>query len=134
MGKVILAIDQGTTSTRVVLIDAHSLNHLASHQIEFEQHYPKATYVEHDLHTIWKDTLTCIQESLKKVPHSSSQIVGIGITNQRETTCAFDRKGNPLARALVWQDKRTHDFCLEHKHDEARILYRDWETDRKSVV
>lgn len=107
----ILAIDQGTTSTRVVLIDPKTQKHLATHQIELKQHYPQPSYVEHDLNDIWQDTLICIREVLQKSKILASEILGIGITNQRETTCAFDKKGTPLAKAIVWQDKRTHEFC-----------------------
>jgi glycerol kinase len=121
MGNIILAIDQGTTSTRVVLIDANNLDHLSSHQIELQQHYPKPSYVEHDLNDIWRDTLICIEQSIKKNSAKFSDIVGIGITNQRETTCAFDKQGNPLAKAIVWQDKRTSEFCHEQKNHNDKI-------------
>jgi len=115
MKKFILAIDQGTTSTRVVIVDPENQSHLASHQVELPQHFPAPSQVEHDLKDIWNHTLTCIKEALIKAKITGADIAAIGITNQRETTCAFNKSGEPLARAIVWQDKRTADFCNTHK-------------------
>jgi glycerol kinase len=121
MKKFILAIDQGTTSTRVVIVDSDSLEHLCSHQIELPQHFPGPSMVEHDLNDIWNHTQICITQALSKGKIAGNQIAAIGITNQRETTCAFTKTGEPLARAIVWQDKRTADFCQTHKDKNENI-------------
>ncbi len=115
MKKFILAIDQGTTSTRVVIVNQENQNHLASHQVELPQYFPAPSQVEHDLNDIWNHTLVCIKEALLKAKITGESIAAIGITNQRETTCAFNKAGEPLARAIVWQDKRTAEFCNNHK-------------------
>lgn len=119
MKNYILAIDQGTTSTRVVIINQEDQQHLASHQIELKQHFPEPSFVEHDLNDIWNHTLLCIKEALTKAQLTGNDIAAIGITNQRETTCAFHRNGTPLARAIVWQDKRTTDFCQKHQEKDS---------------
>lgn len=121
MSKYILAIDQGTTSTRVVLVDAYSLNFVDIHQIELPQHFPAPSFVEHDLNDIWNHTNECIKEVLVKSKVDHKSILGIGITNQRETTCAFNKQGNALAKAIVWQDKRTASFCAQYKADSEKL-------------
>ena len=105
----ILAIDQGTTSSRAILFDA-SARPVASHSIEIQQHFPANGWVEHDAEEIWSTTLTCCRVAMKGV--SAHEIAGIGITNQRETAIAWDRAtGRPLHHAIVWQDRRTADRC-----------------------
>jgi len=105
----ILAIDQGTTSTRAILFDANA-RPLASHAIELRQIYPANGWVEHDAQEIWQATLSCCRAALKGVP--ASDVAAIGITNQRETTVIWDRiTGAPLHNAIVWQDRRTADRC-----------------------
>lgn len=116
MKKFILAIDQGTTSTRVVIIDQENQFHLSQHQIELPQLFPAPSQVEHNLNDIWNHTLSCIDHALKKANLTGSHIAAIGITNQRETTCAFNKDAKPLAPAIVWQDKRTADFCNLHQN------------------
>lgn len=109
----ILSIDQGTTGTRACLIDATSFSLLGQVSREYPQIYPKPSWVEHNLNDIWSTVEVTIKELLKNHNIQGQMIKAIGITNQRETTCAFDKKGTPLANAIVWQDRRTADFCQE---------------------
>src|SRR5690348_853308 len=117
----ILAIDQGTTSTRAILFDANA-KPVASHSIELKQIYPANGWVEHDAEEIWSATLACCRVALKGV--SAKEVAGIGITNQRETTVIWDKTtGAPLHNAIVWQDRRTADRCrrLKAKKLEPKI-------------
>lgn len=105
----ILAIDQGTTSTRAILFDA-ALRPLTQAQEEFPQHFPASGWVEHDPADLWRTTLSTIRAVLAKT--DPAKIACIGITNQRETTLIWDREtGIPIANAIVWQDRRTADTC-----------------------
>ncbi|MCM2323620.1 MAG: glycerol kinase GlpK [Oligoflexia bacterium] len=105
----ILAIDQGTTGTTAALMDAN-LNRIAEASVDFDQHFPKPGWVEHDLEDIWTTVLQTVREVTKHV--DSRKIAAIGITNQRETICFWDRETTePVARAIVWQDRRTADAC-----------------------
>jgi len=109
----VLALDQGTTSSRAILFDRQG-NVFGVAQREFEQHYPKAGWVEHDANEIWETQLAVAREVLAKTNTSASSIAAIGITNQRETTVLWDRRsGKPVHRAIVWQDRRTADRCDE---------------------
>ncbi|MCF8058068.1 MAG: glycerol kinase GlpK [Bacteriovoracaceae bacterium] len=108
---MILAIDQGTTGTTAVLINAETLEVAGKVNFEFPQIFPKPGWVEHNLNDIWNTVVKSIQEVLKENNVKSSDIITIGITNQRETVCAFDKDSNPLRNAIVWQDRRTGDFC-----------------------
>jgi glycerol kinase len=111
----IMAIDQGTTSSRT-LIFGPDLEIVASAQQEFAQHYPASGWVEHDAEEIWRTVLATARSALKKARLKASAIAGIGITNQRETTVIWDRKtGAPIHRAIVWQDRRTADVCAALK-------------------
>ncbi|PJE36907.1 glycerol kinase [Pseudooceanicola lipolyticus] len=111
----ILAIDQGTTSTRAILFDAR-MRPAGIAQREFTQHFPQAGWVEHDAEEIWQTTLTVCREVLASAGLSAGDIAGIGITNQRETTVIWDREsGQPLHRAIVWQDRRTASLCADLK-------------------
>ena len=113
MTQYILAIDQGTTSSKVMVMDT-KLNPVAEKSTPFEQYFPKPGWVEHDLNQIWQSVLTGIEQVGKKV--DVKNIVAIGITNQRETICFWDRASvTPLARAIVWQDRRTSERCEELK-------------------
>lgn len=106
----ILVLDEGTTSTRAMLFGADGALH-GSAQQAITQHYPAPGHVEHDPTEIWHRTLACAREMVEKAG-GASHIAAIGITNQRETVVAWDKNtGEPLARALVWQDRRTADFC-----------------------
>ncbi len=112
MTKHILVLDEGTTSTRAMLF-AQDGKPLGSAQQELTQHYPAPGRVEHDPTEIWHRTLACAREMVEKAG-GADNIAGIGITNQRETVVAWDRTtGEPLAKALVWQDRRTADLCEE---------------------
>ncbi|HVZ68532.1 MAG TPA: glycerol kinase GlpK [Rhizomicrobium sp.] len=105
----ILAIDQGTTSSRAILFNA-AAQPVASHSIEIRQIYPDNGWVEHDANEIWQSTLLCCRAVLADV--SPGNVAAIGITNQRETTVLWDRMtGEPLHNAIVWQDRRTADRC-----------------------
>ncbi len=105
----ILAIDQGTTGTTALLMDTN-LNRVAEATTDFEQHFPKPGWVEHDLEEIWTTVVQTLREVTRDI--DVKKIAAIGITNQRETLCFWDRKtSKPLARALVWQDRRTADQC-----------------------
>src|SRR5690349_15569841 len=109
----ILAIDQGTTSTRAMLFDAEG-KPCAQAQRELEQHYPQPGWVEHDADEIWQATLGTCRAVLAELKLEARQVAAIGITNQRETTVLWERKtGRPIARAIVWQDRRTAQRCAE---------------------
>ncbi len=111
MEKYILAIDQGTTSSRAVLFDKRGQIVCLS-QHEFTQHFPEPGYVLHDPAEIWASVSVCISECLMKAKISPNQIAGIGITNQRETTVVWNRKtGEPVYKAIVWQSKQTSGIC-----------------------
>jgi glycerol kinase len=114
-GKYILSIDQGTTGTTVLLIDK-KINICAKVNNEFKQYYPQPGWVEHDPEEIWKITVKTIQQALKKARAKGSDIAAIGITNQRETTVLWNRKtGNSVHPAIVWQDRRTANYCTQLK-------------------
>ena len=113
----ILAIDQGTTSTRAILFD-QTLTVIASAQEEFDQHYPKSGWVEHDPADLWSTTAATCRSAIEKAGSGADSIAAIGITNQRETTLVWDRAtGKPVHNAIVWQDRRTSDFCKSLKAD-----------------
>ena len=115
MKKYILSIDQGTTSSRIVLYDDKFIIK-SIQQKEFKQFFPKDGWVEHDAEEIWNDVKTLIQLTIKKNKLKSDQIISIGITNQRETTVLWNKlTGRPLHRAIVWQDRRTADYCKKLK-------------------
>jgi glycerol kinase len=107
----VLAIDQGTTSSRAMVFRA-DLSVAAIAQAEFPQHFPASGWVEHDPEDIWNSTVTVCRDALKKAGLAAKDIAAIGITNQRETTLVWDRAtGKAVHRAIVWQDRRTADFC-----------------------
>ena len=109
----ILAIDQGTTSTRAILFD-QNLKVAAVSQQEFPQHFPASGWVEHDAGDLWTSAAGTARAVIEKARIKATSIAAIGITNQRETSVLWDRAtGKPLARAIVWQDRRTAAFCAE---------------------
>ena len=111
MDQFILALDQGTTSSRAIVFD-HSGLPVAAAQKEFTQIYPKPGWVEHDPEEIWSTQIGVATEVLAKAGLKSTEIAGIGITNQRETTIVWDRiTGKPVHNAIVWQDRRTAEYC-----------------------
>jgi glycerol kinase len=111
VGEFILAIDQGTTSSRAIVFDAH-LKPVAVSQREFSQHYPRSGWVEHDPEEIWSTTVSVCRDALNQMQIDPTEIAAIGMTNQRETTIVWDRAtGAPIYPAIVWQDRRTSDVC-----------------------
>ena len=113
MKEKIISIDQGTTSTRSVLYDKQG-NFISSAQQEFDQFFPKDGWVEHNPEDIWQTVLSTLQKLVKQSGVTISEIASLGITNQRETTLMWNKKtGNPIHNAIVWQDRRTSEFCHE---------------------
>ncbi|MFY8040793.1 MAG: glycerol kinase GlpK [Bosea sp. (in: a-proteobacteria)] len=113
--RFIMALDQGTTSTRAILFRA-DFSIAASAQKEFAQHYPASGWVEHDADEIWASALSVMRSAMRKAGTKASQIAAIGITNQRETTVIWDRAtGAAIAPAIVWQDRRTSGLCAALK-------------------
>ena len=107
MEKYMMALDQGTTSSRCILFDRKG-NICSVAQKEFEQHYPKPGWVEHDPMEIWASQVSVLSEAMNKIAALPEQIHAIGITNQRETTIIWDKKtGRPIYPAIVWQCRRT---------------------------
>ncbi|WP_241607994.1 glycerol kinase GlpK [Rosenbergiella epipactidis] len=123
--KYIVALDQGTTSSRAVILD-HDANIVAVSQREFEQIYPKTGWVEHDPMDIWATQSSTLVEVLAHADISSDEVAAIGITNQRETTIVWDKKtGKPIYNAIVWQDPRTADYCSGLKDQGYEDYIRD---------
>ena len=121
MSKKIISIDQGTTSSRAVIFsDKGEL--IGFEQLEFKQFFPNDGWVEHDPEEIWLSVVEVLNLSIKRFNLSSSDIASIGITNQRETVVIWDKKtGKPIYNAIVWQDRRTSDFCDSLKDSEDLI-------------
>ncbi len=125
MSAFLLAIDQGTTSTRAMLFD-HRASLVSQSQQEFTQHYPASGWVEHDAEEIWRVTLEVCRAALAQAGVTAEQVAGIGITNQRETTVIWDRRtGCPIHKAIVWQDRRTAPFCEQLKQAGHEPLVRE---------
>jgi glycerol kinase len=115
--KYILALDQGTSSSRALIFDKDQ-NIIGIEQQEFKQIYPKTGWVEHNPHEIWESQFLTAKTLITRLKISSEEIAGIGITNQRETTIVWDRKtGEPVYNAIVWQDKRTAEYCKKLKDE-----------------
>lgn len=113
----ILAMDQGTTSSRAIVFDCAG-RIVASAQKEFPQHYPQDGWVEHDPEDIWATSLATAREAFAAAEKTGGEIAAIGITNQRETTLIWDRNtGAPIYNAIVWQDRRTADICTKLRED-----------------
>ena len=109
--SAILAIDQGTSSSRAMLFDRGG-RPLAQAQREFEQHFPQSGWVEHDPEDIWRDTVAVAKQALAEAGLGAGEVASIGITNQRETTLIWDRAtGQAIHKAIVWQDRRTAALC-----------------------
>ncbi|MEO8435493.1 MAG: glycerol kinase GlpK [Pyrinomonadaceae bacterium] len=120
----ILAIDQGTTGTKVLLLD-HEANIRGRAYSEFTQHYPQPGWVEHDVEEIWRVSLGLVTEALADAATTADQIKAIGITNQRETVVLWDRAtGEPIGKAIVWQDRRTATICDQLKADGLDEIFR----------
>jgi len=113
--KLLVAIDQGTTSTRAILFDVKGNVKFIS-QFEFKQYFPKNGWVEHNPNEIWLTTLKALRKVIKKASDLKGNIISLGITNQRETTILWDKKtGKPVYNAIVWQDRRTQTYCEKLK-------------------
>ena len=114
MNRFYLSIDQGTTSSRAIVFDLETGGVIAQAQKEFTQFFPQSGWVEHDGEEIWQSVCNVANEALLQSEKAGVNVVGIGITNQRETTLIWDRKtGKPIHRAIVWQDRRTSKRCQE---------------------
>lgn len=121
MSKYVIALDQGTTSSRAIIFN-HQGEIVNIAQKDFTQHFPQPGWVEHNPEAIWSTQLSVMQEAIAKARVREEEIAAIGITNQRETTMIWDRKtGEPIARAIVWQDRRTARYCdsLKAQHGET---------------
>jgi glycerol kinase len=124
MAKYAAAIDQGTTSTRCMLFD-HAGAVVSVHQLEHEQIYPQAGWVEHDPMEIWARTQDVVKEALSKVGATAADIAAVGVTNQRETTVVWDKNtGKPYYNAIVWQDTRTDKICNMLAEDGGQDRFR----------
>jgi glycerol kinase len=122
MANFILAIDQGTTSSRAIVFDG-TYRVCGVMQQEFPQHFPRSGWVEHDPEDLWRTTLATMRGALAAAKLSASDIAAIGITNQRETTLIWDRKtGRPIHNAIVWQDRRTADICEQLRRDGTEAM------------
>jgi glycerol kinase len=114
-GRYVLAIDQGTTSSRAIIFD-RKMKVVATGQKEFPQHFPASGWVEHDPEDIWKSVVATVRSALRKAKLQASDIAAIGITNQRETVVIWDKAtGKPIHNAIVWQDRRTAAMCQKLK-------------------
>jgi glycerol kinase len=125
MASYVLAIDQGTTSTRVMVLDRR-LAVLAQANQELRQVFPRPGWVEHDLDDIWESTVVTIRKALRRAGIDGKQVAAVGITNQRETTGLWDRRSSrPLHHAIVWQDRRTTDACARLKAEGREAWVRE---------
>src|ERR687883_6880 len=123
--RYVLALDQGTTSSRAIVFDEEG-RAVASAQREFAQHYPEPGWVEHDPREIYSTQRDTAREAVRKANVPLKQLMAVGITNQRETTLLWDRQsGEPLHRAIVWQDRRTAPLCKELRSAGAESLVRE---------
>lgn len=121
-----MALDQGTTSSRALILDSRSGAILAVAQREFKQYFPSSGLVEHDAEEIWSSQIAVAVESLAKANLKAQDIAAIGITNQRETTIVWDREtSRPIAKAIVWQDRRTTPLCEALKKQGVEKMFRD---------
>jgi len=121
----IVALDQGTTSTRAIVFDAR-LTPIATAQQEFRQIFPAPGWVEHDPEDIWNTSVATVREAMAKARLAAQDVAGIGITNQRETALIWERDtGKPIHNAIVWQDRRTADRCAQLRHDRQEAFVTD---------
>src|SRR5688572_6559695 len=120
----VMAIDQGTTGSTVLVFDRRGRIAGRAYS-EFRQHYPKPGWVEHDAEEIWRVTLAIARQAIRKAKIKPQALAAIGITNQRETTVVWDRRtGQPIHRAIVWQDRRTAATCARLKDEGAEAEVR----------
>ena len=133
MADYILAIDQGTTSSRAIIFDA-AMKVVATAQEEFAQHFPNSGWVEHDPADLWSTTAGTCRAVIERAGLRPDDIAAIGITNQRETTVVWDRAtGQPIYNAIVWQDRRTSDYCRQLRAAGHAAMITDRTGDRKST-
>ena len=124
MKKFLVAIDQGTTSTKVILFDIEG-NIKFKSQFEIKQYFPKNGWVEHNPNEIWLTTLKALKKVIKKSEDLKGNIISLGITNQRETTILWNKKtGKPIYNAIVWQDRRTQKYCENLKKKKYEKIFR----------
>ncbi|NJE42587.1 glycerol kinase GlpK [Thermococcus sp. GR6] len=121
MDRFILSLDEGTTSARAIVFDRES-NVLGVGQYEFPQHYPRPSWVEHDPDEIWEAQFRAIKTAIERAKIEPTQIVAIGVTNQRETTIVWDKSGKPLHNAIVWQCRRTAEMVEEIKREYGEVI------------
>ncbi|HXA14293.1 MAG TPA: FGGY family carbohydrate kinase, partial [Opitutaceae bacterium] len=125
MPRFVLALDQGTTSSRAIVFDRKG-RPCARAQQEFAQHFPRPGWVEHDPRDLWETTRRTAELAVRRAGLARRDLAAIGLTNQRETTLLWDRAtGRPLAPAIVWQDRRTAAFCAELKQRKLEPLFRE---------
>ena len=125
MKKFLVAIDQGTTSTKVILFDLKG-NIKFKSQFEIKQYFPKNGWVEHNPNEIWLTTLKALKKIIKKAADLKGNIISLGITNQRETTILWNKKtGKPVYNAIVWQDRRTQTYCENLKKRKYEKIFRE---------
>ncbi len=123
MAEFVLALDQGTSSSRAFLFDSEA-RPVAWAQVPFTQHFPQPGWVEHDPEEIWQSQLAAAREALAHAGARPRQVAAIGIANQRETTLLWDRDGHPVANAIVWQDRRTASMCQRLREEGLEPLFR----------
>ena len=121
----IISYDKGTTGTTCLIIESKNFKIVDKINQEYQQIYPKPGWVEHNLNDIWNTVEKTTKTLLERNNITGPEILAIGITNQRETTCAFDKFGVPLSNAIVWQDRRTAEFCNSNK-DKENFLRENW--------
>ncbi|MCS7275842.1 MAG: glycerol kinase GlpK [Dehalococcoidia bacterium] len=123
MGEFVLALDQGTSSSRAILFDADG-RPVVSAQIPFRQHFPQPGWVEHDPEEIWQTQVEAAREALRRAGIDARRLAAIGIANQRETTVLWDEGGRAVANAIVWQDRRTAPLCQRLREEGLEPLFR----------
>ncbi len=123
MASFVLALDQGTSSSRAILFDAEG-QPVASAQLPFRQHFPRPGWVEHDPEEIWQTQLEAARQALRQAGVTARAVAAIGIANQRETTVLWDERGHPVANAIVWQDRRTAPLCQRLREEGLEPLFR----------
>src|SRR5436190_709789 len=128
MSRYLLSIEQGTTSTRADVYDETGHTRGSAGR-ELTQHYPRPGWVEHDAEEIWASVADVVPQALAAAGIAGKDLAAVGVTNQRETSLIWRRDdGKPIARAIVWQDRRTADFCRQHQADEP------WPYERTGLV
>ena len=123
MSGYVLAIDQGTTSTRAIVFDGE-MKIAGAGQKEFRQIYPRSGWVEHDPEEIWDSVVSTIHMALREAKVKATDIAALGITNQRETVVVWEREtGKPIQNAIVWQDRRTASYCENLKRQDLEKIF-----------